>query len=159
MNVYHFSTDPLFCQNFGCGNGFPNKMAAGKKAYVGSFGQNLCFSNYKISAVFGGEIGPFGAAKTQVNRSMVIGNGFGCRFGLVKIAGVNHCHARQHFHETKVFEYLMGSTIFTKGKTGVACTNFYIFIAIGNALPDLIINAPRAEVGKGGGVGNFASNG
>ena len=88
-------------------------MACGKDGYVGTFIDSPSLTDFEF-LVGWGKNRHFGAAETQVNRANMLSNSNGSGFGLVIIARVDYYHAWQHFHQTQVFQYLVGCTIFSQ---------------------------------------------
>ena len=70
--------------------------------------------------------------------------------GLVIIAGVDDRHTGKHPHHADILQNLVGSPVLPERQTGVTSTYLDVLIAVGDALADLVVDAARAEVSKGG---------
>ena len=130
-------------------------MAGSEDGYVAAFIQMQRFADCEL-LVFGDKDGLTGAAEAKVNRAVVLGDSLHGSFGLVVITGVDDRHAGEHPHHADIFEDLVRSTVFAQRQAGMAGTYLHVFIAVGDALPNLVVDAARGEVSKGGRHRNFS---
>ena len=133
-------------------------MAGGGDGEVAAFDEDVGLTDDK-GLVGGGEVGDFGASEAQVGRAVVGRQCDGGCFGLVVVGRNDDGHARKHFHQSDVFEDLVRRTIFAEGEACVRGADFYVFVRVGNALADLVVDPSGREVGKGSGERNPAANG
>ena len=150
--------DALCGQGVGGLKGLPNQVAGGGDGHVAAFEQHVGLANDK-GLVGGGEVGHLGASEAQINRAMVVGKGNGCSLRLVVVRGDDDRHARKHFHQPNVFKNLVRRAVFAQGKACVRGADFYVFVGVGDALADLVVDPSGREVGKGSGERNPAANG
>ena len=155
MDIYQVNADALILEDPACLDGFPYHMAAGENADVSAFRELLGLADPEIG--FQGEDGPGGPAEPQVNRALVGGNGFCGGLGLVVIAGNNDGHARQHFHQSDIFQDLVGGAVLTQSEARMRCADLHILSGVGDGLADLVIDPAGGEIGEGGGVGDLAA--
>ena len=98
-------------------------------------------------------------AKAQIDGAMMVCDGKCRGFRLVEVTWIDYRHVGQHRHHADVFKNLVGRAVFTEGKPCVRSTDLYIFIAVGNALTNLIVHPSGREVGKGSRKRDIAANG
>ena len=133
-------------------------MAGGGDGHVAALEQHVGLADDK-GLVGRGEVGHLGASEAKINRAVVVGNGNSRSLRLVVVGGNDDGHARKHLHQPNVFKNLVRRAVFAQGKARVGSTDFDVLVRVGNALPNLIINAPGREVGKGAGERNPSPDG
>lgn len=133
-------------------------MAVGKNGDVFSLQHHIRFA-YCKGPVGGGEHGPAGPSKAKVGRANMAAQSEGGGFRLVVVARHDHGHAGEHLHHAHIFEYLVGGAIFAQSEARVRGADFYIFIGVGDGLPDLVVYPAGGEVGECSREGDLAANG
>ena len=152
MNIDNFYTDAFRFQDLACFDSFPNHMAAGKNGNIVTFRKLLALPITKSSSFvkMGQPVGQNAGKPALRNRQWL---SWRLWFGYNRRN--DNRHTRQHFHHTDIFQYLVRCAVFPKGKPGMGSTDLYIFSAIGNTLPDLVIHTAGRKIGKSGGEKEF----
>src|SRR5690349_15475187 len=106
MDIDDLYRDTFFFQDAAGFYCLPLKLSAGEDGDVGAFREDLGLTELEGQLI--GDDRPYGAAKPEVDGTCVIGNGYGGGFGLCIVAWYDYGHARQHLHQSDVFQYLVG---------------------------------------------------
>ena len=147
MDVDNFGGDAFLLQFVSCFESRIYQMSCGYNAHILAFVHHNGFANHKF-LVGRGEVGYFGAAKTEIYGAYVFSGGNGGGFGLVVVAGVDDHHVGQPFHQAYVLHNLVGGTILAYGDAGVGACNLDVEVGIGHGHADLVIHTAGDKAGE-----------
>src|SRR5580658_3361558 len=124
MQVDELDRNAFFLEDLAGFDRFPDQVSAGKNSHIRSLGKDLGLPDLERQLV--GEDGPYRPAETEVDGTLIIGDREGRRLGLTIVAGYDHGHAREHFHQADIFQDLVGGAVLTEGYTRMGGAYLYI---------------------------------
>ena len=144
MDVDQLGIDAHLFQNWQRLHSLPNKVTTSEDGYIAAFLQHLGLADDEF-LVSRSEVRHFRATEAQVNRTIILGSGYGSSLGLVEVARHDDGHVGQHLHQSNVLEDLVRGTVFTEGHARMRSSNFHVLVGISHTLADLVVYTSRRE--------------